>query len=216
VMNYQRLYQYRFQDVAQHSRQAVWNEIAAYIYELLGRPRRLLDPAAGRCEFINAVPAAERWVVDEIAYPEASLAEGIQVIEGDVLTAPLPDDYFDGIFVSNFLEHLTSQAQVSNFLAKMHVSLQTNGRIVVLGPNFKYCAADYFDCADHTLALTHLSVAEHLYAAGFDIVRVVPRFLPFSFRGSLPASASLARLYLRMPFAWRLLGRQFLLLGQKP
>ena len=75
---------------------------------------------------------------------------------------------------------------------------------------------DYFDCADHTLALTHGAVEEHLYAAGFEIERVIPRFLPYSFRGKLPNPPWAVRAYLRTPMAWRVLGKQFLLIGVKP
>jgi hypothetical protein len=62
-----------------------------------------------------------------------------------------------------------------------------------MGPNFRYCAREYFDCADHTLALTHVAVAEHLHAAGFEPVKVVPRYLPYSFRSRLPALRTLTR-----------------------
>ena len=60
--------------------------------------------------------------------------------------------------------------------------LKPGGKVDVLGPNFKYCASDYFDCADHILAMSHLAVAEHLFGAGFRVTDVIPRFLPFSFR----------------------------------
>ena len=60
-INYERLYTYRFRDVDQASRQAVWQEIARYAHARMGAPQRVLDPAAGRGEFITAVPAAERW-----------------------------------------------------------------------------------------------------------------------------------------------------------
>jgi hypothetical protein len=33
------------------------------------------------------------------------------------------------------------------------------------------------------LALTHVAIEEHLYAAGFVPTKTVPRFLPYSFRG---------------------------------
>jgi hypothetical protein len=56
----------------------------------------------------------------------------------------------------------------------------------------------------------HVAVAEHLYAAGFDITTAMPRFLPYSFRGALSASPLLARIYLRFPPLWRILGKQFL------
>ena len=82
-----------------------------------------------------------------------------------------------------------------------------------MGPNFKYCAKDYFDCADHLLALTHVSVQELLFAAGYKVTEVVPRFLPFSFRSRLPAWPVLTRLYLRTPMLWPLQGKQFLILA---
>jgi len=52
-MDYERLYRYRFRDIDQHRRQVVWNEVSSFLYERLGRPARVLDPAAGRCEFIE-------------------------------------------------------------------------------------------------------------------------------------------------------------------
>jgi len=101
-------------------------------------------------------------------------------------------------------------------LARLGESLAAGGRIAVMGPNSRYCARAYFDCADHTLALTHVAVAEHLYAAGFDVTEVIARFLPYSFRGRLPASPRLTRTYLRCPVLWQVLGKQFLILGAKP
>jgi hypothetical protein len=85
-----------------------------------------------------------------------------------------------------------------------------------MGPNFRYCAKDYFDCADHNVILTHVGVEEHLYAAGFDIDRSNPQFLPYSFRGRLPPSPALTRRYLNTPLAWKLLGKQFLVVGKRP
>jgi hypothetical protein len=214
-INYERLYHYRFRDVDQQKRQAVWSEIAAYVYRRMGAPSRVLDPAAGRCEFINAIPADERWVVDAVDYGEFR-DNGVKAIFGDILDVEFPAAHFDGVFVSNFLEHLTSQDTIAIVLGKLCASMQRGGTIAVVGPNFRYCAGEYFDCADHTVALTHVSVAEHLHAAGFEVTVVVPRFLPYSFRGMLPPSRLLTRTYLQVPALWRLLGKQFLVLGVKP
>jgi hypothetical protein len=214
-INYERLYHYRFQGVDQEKRQAVWSEIATYVYRRMGSPARVLDPAAGRCEFINAIPADERWVVDTVDYGEFR-DNGIKAIFGDVLDVDLPATHFDGVFVSNFLEHLPSQDTIAVVLGKLCASMGAGGTIAVVGPNFRYCATEYFDCADHTVALTHVSVAEHLHAAGFEVTAIVPRFLPYSFRSVLPASRLLTRAYLRFPVLWRVLGKQFLVLGVKP
>jgi hypothetical protein len=94
--------------------------------------------------------------------------------------------------------------------------MQPGGRIAIMGPNFRYCAKHYFDCADHTVILSHIGVEEHVYAAGFEVESVAPKFLPFSFRGLLPPSPMLTRTYVRTPALWRLLGKQFLVIGRKP
>lgn len=214
-VNYQRLYEYRFAHVDQTARTAVWTEIASSVYELLGRPQKVLDPAAGRGEFINAVPAAERWAVDQVAYTEGTYAPGVHSLVANVFDAELPAEHFDAVWVSNFLEHLTTQEAVALFLERMRATIAPGGRIAIMGPNFRYCAKEYFDMADHTLALTHRAIAEHLYAAGFSPERIEPRFLPYSFTGRLPPSPALTRLYLKTPVAWRALGKQFLVIGRR-
>lgn len=216
-MDYERLYSYRFQEIDQTARETVWGEIARYVTEqALQHPTRLLDPAAGRREFIDAAPAPERWAIDAVDYCEAHGDSAVRLIVSDVMEAELPPDHFDGIFVSNFLEHLPSPEAVYGFLSRMRTVTRPGGRIAVMGPNFRYCADEYFDCADHIVVLTHLAVAEHLHTAGYEVERVTPRFLPYSFRGRFPASARLTRLYLGLPLAWRIFGRQFLVVARRP
>jgi SAM-dependent methyltransferase len=214
-LNYERLYSYRFRGIDQEARIAVWQEIAPHVHELMGRPSKVLDPAAGRGEFIGAISAAETWAVDEVSYPEASHKPDTTVITASIMDADLPDAHFDGVFVSNFLEHLHDQEAISAFLEKIHAAMEAGGRIAIMGPNYRYCGDEYWDCADHYVALTHVAIAEHLYAAGFEPERIVPRYLPYSFRGILPPSRTLTRLYLKTPPAWRLLGKQFLVIGRR-
>ena len=215
MMDYQRLYEYRFKDIQPAARLRVWAEITPFIHRLMGEPQRVLDPAAGNGEYIQTVAARERWAVDAYFSGHVSRDGDLTRLRGNILDIDIPPHYFDGIFVSNFLEHLKSQDQVCAFLSKMHRSLRPGGCIAILGPNFKYCAGDYFDCADHILPLTHLSVEELLYASGFELKRSLPRFLPYSFRSVLPASSRLTRAYLNVPLAWKLLGKQFLVLATR-
>lgn len=214
-MNYERLYSFRFRRVDQRGRTQVWGEIANHLHGALGRPERVLDPAAGRCEFINAVPARERWAVDRVPFSEGDAAPGTRLIVSDVMDADLPADYFDGALVSNFLEHLPTPDAIHDFLVRMHGWMAPGGRIAILGPNYRYCSRTYWDFADHWIALTHLAIEEHLYAAGFTPTVCHPQFLPFSFTGRLPPSPRLTRLYLRTPPAWKVLGKQFLVIGEK-
>ncbi len=175
----------------------------------------MLDPAAGRGEFINAVPARERWAIDQVAYAEGTYEAGVHSVVSDIFEAELPPGHFEGTFVSNFLEHLTTQEAVATFLERIHAATAPGGRIAIMGPNFRYCSREYFDMADHTLIFTHRAIAEHLYAAGFEPERVEARFLPYSFTGRLPPSPLLTRTYLRTPWAWRLAGKQFLVIGRR-
>ena len=214
-MNYERLYSYRFRDVDQQGRLAVWGEIAPHVHSVMGRPQKVLDPAAGRGEFIGAVPAKETWAVDVVGYAEAAHKPDTHVITGSIMDIDLPKGHFDGVFVSNFLEHLYDQEQIASFLEKMREAMELGGRIAIMGPNYRYCSEEYWDCADHYVALTHVAIGEHLYAAGFEPETVIPRYLPYSFRGILPPSPKLTRLYLKMPLAWRLFGKQFLVVGRK-
>lgn len=214
-MDLQRLYEYRFRHVDQARRDAVWGAVAPYVWERMGRPQRVLDPAAGRGEFINAVPAGERWAVDQVRHTVGTIAEGAKVIVGDIFETELPPAHFDGVFVSNFLEHLATQEEVSALLSRLAAATAPGGRIAIMGPNYRHIAKEYWDFADHKLALTHRTVEEHLYVAGFQAERTIPRFLPYSFTGRLPTASWVVRLYLAMPPAWRLLGKQFLVIGRR-
>ncbi|HOY29857.1 MAG TPA: class I SAM-dependent methyltransferase [Flavobacteriales bacterium] len=215
-MNLDRIYSYRFRGVDHAKRNMVWGELAQFMHTKLGRPESILDPAAGMCEFINAIPCTEKWGVDlNEPFIRAHADDSVQVVIGDTRTVDLPKNHFDAVFVSNFLEHLNSQEEVAAFLTKLYSHLKPGGRIAVMGPNFKYVYKEYFDFADHTVILSELGLAEHLYGAGFEVERIFPRFLPLSFRGSLPINRFLVRSYLGMPWAWRILGKQFLLIGRK-
>jgi ubiquinone/menaquinone biosynthesis C-methylase UbiE len=218
-MNYDRIYQHRFKGIDKVAKQAVWKEISLWIYERMGKPRTVLDPAAGEMEFLKSIPAEEKWGVD-LQEPDAlqrsiMSKDGIRFIHGNIFDVDLPPDYFGGIFISNFLEHLRSPEEIDALFNRLYRSLQKGGLIAIMGPNFKYCSADYYDCADHRLALTHLSVEEFLFASEFRIEKTSPRFLPYSFRSRFPASPALVKLYLNFPLLWRLLGKQFLILARK-
>lgn len=215
-MDLDRIYAYRFKDVDHAKRGMVWHELARYLHGRLGAPKVMLDPAAGLCEFINLVPSPERWAVDmNEPFIRQHAQKEVHVVIGDTLKVDLPHDHFDGIFVSNFLEHLHSQEEVADFLGKMCGHLKKGGRIAIMGPNFKYVYKEYFDFADHTVVLSELGVAEHLYGAGFEVEHIHPRFLPLSFRGGLPINRTLVRMYLALPWAWRFFGKQFLVIGRK-
>jgi ubiquinone/menaquinone biosynthesis C-methylase UbiE len=214
-MNYERIYEYRFQGVDQNKRLMVWECISKFIYNSMGKPEKVLDPCAGRCEFVNSIQAKEIWAVDQADFILDYKNDNIQAVVGDIMEVDLPENYFGGVFVSNFLEHLSSSEHVSIFLKKMHSTLTKNGKLIIMGPNFKYCVKKYFDCSDHKLILTHIAVEEFLFSENYKIKSTYGKFLPFSFRGLFPPSPMLTRLYLRYPLFWKILGKQFLVIAEK-
>jgi len=218
-MNFGRIYEYRFKDIDQKKKQLFWNELSAYMYgEHLNKPARILDPAGGLCEFINSVPSQEKWTIDlSEEFLKKNAQKDVKIIIGNNMEVDIPENYFDGIFISNFLEHLHTQEQVALFLERMFKALKPGGRIAIIGPNFKYCYKEYFDFADHYVILSELGLAEHLYGAGFNLLKIYPKFLPLSFRsgGWLPVNKLTVTSYLKLPFFWNFLGKQFLVVAEK-
>jgi SAM-dependent methyltransferase len=215
-VNFERIYEYRFHGIDEARKKITWDEIAGFMFEKLSKPDVMLDPAAGKCELINAIQSRERWAVDLNDYFIRRYADPeVKIVVGDIFNVTLPENYFDGVFISNFLEHLDSQEQVAELLEKMFACMRPGGKIAIMGPNFKYAYRSYFDFADHTVILSELGLAEHVYGAGFKIDSIHPRFLPLSFRGSIPVNRFFVRIYLAFPFAWRIFGKQFLVIASK-
>ena len=125
------------------------------------------------------------------------------------------NDYYDLIFVSNFLEHLENSEVAFVLIEKLKNALSSDGKLIIMGPNFKYCVKEYFDCSDHKLILTEVSLSEILFSAGFNKIKIWPKFLPYSFRGKLPVNRLLVRIYLNLPFVWKIFGKQFLVIATK-
>ena len=92
--------------------------------------------------------------------------------------------------------------------------LKPDGRLIVLQPNIRYVGAAYWDFIDHRVALTERSLVEAAQAAGFEVETLIPRFLPYTTKSRLPQSPWLVRAYLRVPLAWRLMGKQTLLVAR--
>jgi len=60
------------------------------------------------------------------------------------------------------------------------------------------------------------SVAEAPELRGFHVKQAIVRFLPYSMPGGCNTLLIAVKAYLRMRFEWPLIGRQFLVIAQKP
>ena len=210
-----KVYQFRFAGIRQEKKDATWAVITRWIESRLDNPKTVLDPAAGRGEFIIASRAPERWACD-LLNQRSSWPTEVTTRFGDIYKVELPENYFDLIFVSNFLEHLATPDDVYKYLMLLRNSLKPGGKIAIMGPNFRYCANEYYDFADHLLPLTHRTIEEHLATANLQHQSTVARFLPLSFRSQRFSNPWLVKLYLAVPIFWRLFGRQFFIVAAKP
>ena len=173
----------------------------------------VLDLAAGHCEFINNIRAERRLAVDLNPDVIRRAAPGVEatVARSDRLTH-LADGSVDRVFISNFFEHVTREVIMSTLVEVRRV-LRPDGKLLVLQPNVRYCARDYWMFFDHITPVDDRALTEAFAAAGFDVELNVPRFLPYTTKSRLPSGPQLVRLYLKVPLAWRFMGAQAFMVG---
>lgn len=210
-----KLYRDRFGDDDLAFKRAVWGILCARVFQRYVRPEdTVLDLGAGSCEFINAIRCTRKIAVDlnPDTAQHAQEATVLQVPSTDM--HPVESASVDVVFSSNFFEHLPTKDDVLTTLREVHRVLRPEGTLMVLQPNIRYLAGRYWDYFDHHTPLTHVSMEEALRLTGFVPERVVPRFLPYTVKGTRIRSTLLVRLYLRLRFLWPLLGRQMFIVAR--
>jgi len=210
-----RLYRHRFSEDDAARKLAVWAEIVAFLARWIPRDAAVLDIACDEGYFIRNVSAPERWATD-IRDVGGALGKGIRFVQVDglALASAVPERHFDVAFMSNYLEHLPSAEAVVAQMRQVQRVLKPGGRMIVLQPNIRFVGGAYWDFLDHKVPLTERSLTEAAETSGFEVERLIPRLLPYTTKSRLPQHPALVRAYLRVPFAWRILGKQTLLVAK--
>lgn len=212
----QSIYEHRFTAMLQY-RNEVWRILAsAYFQRYIQPTDAVLDLGCGYGEFINHISCGAKYGMDLNPRSPEFLASDVQFLEQDCSTRwDLPESSLDVVFTSNFFEHLPDKLALRNTLQEAHRCLKPGGRIIALGPNIKYVQGAYWDFWDHFLCLTEMSLGEGLENNGYRVVESHARFLPYSMVNAPRYSVAFVRLYLALPFAWRLFGKQFLVVAER-
>lgn len=211
-----RSYQLRFQKSVAY-RDAVWKVLCSdFFSRYIPADATVLDLGAGWGEFINNISVRERTAMDLNHDTGKRLAEDIRFINQDCSqTWPLESESLDVVFTSNFLEHLPDKMAIERAISEAYRCLKPGGKLICLGPNIKYVPGAYWDFWDHYVPITDASISELLTLKGFSIQSRYDRFLPYTMSAGRTPPLMLLKLYLRMPLAWRVLGKQFLVVASK-
>lgn len=211
-----REYDQRFASIEAY-RDAVWRVLVPDFFQRYVAPdATILDLGAGWGEFIRHVKAGRRLAMDLNPETPSRVGPGVEVFQQDCSQRwPLEDGQLDVVFTSNFFEHLPDKDALRRTLLEARRCLKPGGRIICLGPNIRFLPGAYWDFWDHFLPLTERSLAEGLRLCGFAIERAEPKFLPYSMSQGWTPPVALVRLFVRVPIAWRLFGKQFLVVGRR-
>jgi len=172
----------------------------------------VLDLGAGYGEFINNVAARQRIAIDSWPDFTVHLVRGVEGVTGDVADLSMIEDgSVDFAFASNLFEHLT-QSHLALALSALKKKLAPAGTLTILQPNYRYAFREYFDDYTHLTVWSHVSLADFLVANGFEIVELLPRFLPLTIKSRLPVWPFLIRAYLALPF--KPFGKQMLVVAK--
>jgi SAM-dependent methyltransferase len=213
-----RLYEIRFSEADRERKDQIWKVLCERFFQAyVARDATVLDLACGYGEFVRHIQAGRKIAIDLNAAAALDLPDDVEFHTGSAENlSAISSDSVDVCFSSNFFEHLPSKEVLDRVLAEALRVLKPGGLYVAMQPNLRYAPGEYWDYYDHVLPLTHLSCREAFAKAGFEIRELIDRFVPFSTASHLPQHPMLVRLYLACKPVWRLLGRQFVIVGRKP
>lgn len=207
----------RYFDANSEYRNQVWTVLCRDFFQKYVKANdAVLDLGCGYGHFINNIRCGKKYGMD--MNPEGAThlnAEVNYVLQDCTQRWGLEDASLDVIFTSNFFEHLANKHALKQTIEEARRCLKPGGRLLAMGPNIAYLPGRYWDFSDHSLPLTENSLAEVLTATGFEVRKLVPKFLPYNMVRTRQHPMFMLRLYLKLPIFWHLFGKQFLVIAAK-
>jgi SAM-dependent methyltransferase len=216
-MDLEDVYGHRFSDAEARAKDLMWREICRFLQREIDPAGAVLDLGCDRGHFIRNIAAGEKWASD-VRDVSQHLPSDVRFVQCDGLRLSdhVPAGHFDVVFMSNYLERLASSDVVVEQMRAVAEVLRPGGAMIVLQPNIRLVGGRYWDFIDHKVALTDASLTEAAELAGLRPRTLIKRFLPYTTKARLPTRPALVRAYLKVRPAWWLLGKQSLLVAEKP
>lgn len=165
-------------------RAVVWKEIVKFLQKFIPRDGAVIDLGAGYCDFINNISARIKYAVD--ISPELNKFANDNVVkinkEGWNFDG-VSNLSIDAIHASNFLEHFTDE-DLEKIMKEIDRVLKFKGRLILIQPNYRLSAKNYFDDPTHKKIFSDSSLESFLLSHGFKNLLKMARFLPFSMRSN--------------------------------
>ena len=218
MSNTQGFLEIRFDERVLEARNRLWNVLCTDFFQQFVRPEdAVLDMGAGYCEFINNIKCRKKYALDVDERPMRYARKDVQVLIGESTNAAalLKGEEVDVVFMSNFLEHIPTKDKLVHTLEEIRKILKSGGKLLMLQPNIRYCYKNYWDYFDHHIPLSDKSMEEVLKATHFTIRMIKAKFLPLTTKSRLPLNSGLVKLYLKIPLAQFILGKQMFVYASK-
>lgn len=217
-MDLRKIYATRFVETDLPRKNQIWRVICRdFLKRFIPETSIIVDIGAGYCEFINNIEGARKIAIDLNADVKKFANADVEIIhESCMAMQSLGDNSVNIVFMSNFLEHLLNKQQVFDTLVEACRILKQGGKLLILQPNIRFLANNYWDFFDHHTPLSDRSLVEVLEALDMKIVKSYPKFLPYTTKSRLPQHPWLVKWYLRSPWLWPLLGKQAFIVAEKP
>jgi len=175
------VYAARFPAADREAKDAVWQVLCRRFFQrYVDASDVVLDLGAGFGEFLRHIRCARRIAVDIEQLSGRVFPPGTEevLVASDRLSSRVAPESVDVVFCSNFFEHLHDKQTFLATLAENRKVLGPGGRLLVLQPNIRFVGGAYWDFVDHHLPLTDRTLVEACESLAFEVVEVIPRFLP--------------------------------------
>lgn len=211
----QQQYRARFNDSAAY-RNKLWQLLTrSFFQQYIHASKPVIDVGCGWGEFVNNVTANSKIAMDINPDSQRKLAGDIHFLNQSCADRwPLETASVGTVFSSNFLEHLPDKTAVEATIAEARRCLAADGVLMCMGPNIRLVAGRYWDFWDHHIPISDRSLCELLQLQGFDIVRCIPKFMPYTMSEGNNPPLFFVWLYLKFPLVWHVLGKQFFIVAK--